>query len=128
MKSSASTTAANSLTSNASTTAAPTRWDCAGRHHARTNERQQELGKMRIDAAHRERWAGFLVAALLAVLVIGGMFGTGRAAGWRQSSQASARAAVREQEQTIIAAGDIVDCPNVAGSEATAKLLDSIPG
>jgi hypothetical protein len=31
-------------------------------------------------------------------------------------------------EQTVIAAGDIVDCPNFSGSEATAKLLDKIPG
>jgi hypothetical protein len=30
--------------------------------------------------------------------------------------------------QTILAAGDIVDCPNLSGSEATAKLLDNIPG
>jgi hypothetical protein len=31
-------------------------------------------------------------------------------------------------EQTVIAAGDIVDCNNLSGSEATAKLLDKIPG
>ena len=31
-------------------------------------------------------------------------------------------------DPTVIAAGDIVDCPNTAGSEATAKLLDKIPG
>ena len=31
-------------------------------------------------------------------------------------------------EQTITAAGDIVDCGNLSGSEATAKLLDAIPG
>ena len=30
--------------------------------------------------------------------------------------------------QTVIAAGDIVDCKNLAGSEGTAKLIDSIPG
>lgn len=33
-----------------------------------------------------------------------------------------------EQEQTVVAAGDIVDCGNLAGSEATAKLIDKIPG
>jgi len=27
-----------------------------------------------------------------------------------------------------VAAGDIVDCGNLSGSEATAKLLDAIPG
>jgi hypothetical protein len=31
-------------------------------------------------------------------------------------------------DPTVIAAGDIVDCENLAGSEATAKLLDKIPG
>ncbi len=32
------------------------------------------------------------------------------------------------QDQTLIAAGDIVDCKNLSGSEATAKLLDGMPG
>ena len=31
-------------------------------------------------------------------------------------------------EQTVIAAGDIVDCYNLSGSEATAKLVDKTPG
>ena len=31
-------------------------------------------------------------------------------------------------EQMVVAAGDIVDCKNLAGSEATAKLIDNIPG
>jgi acid phosphatase type 7 len=31
-------------------------------------------------------------------------------------------------DSTVIAAGDIVDCSHLADSEATAKLLDSIPG
>jgi hypothetical protein len=31
-------------------------------------------------------------------------------------------------DQTVVAAGDIVDCSNLSGSEATAKLLDNIPG
>jgi hypothetical protein len=31
-------------------------------------------------------------------------------------------------EQVVVAAGDIVDCKNLAGSEATAKLIDDIPG
>jgi hypothetical protein len=31
-------------------------------------------------------------------------------------------------DPTVIAAGDIVDCKNLSGSEATAKLLDKIPG
>jgi hypothetical protein len=31
-------------------------------------------------------------------------------------------------DPTVVAAGDIVDCSNPSGSEATAKLLDTIPG
>jgi hypothetical protein len=31
-------------------------------------------------------------------------------------------------DPTVIAAGDIVDCKNLAGAEGTAKLLDGIPG
>jgi hypothetical protein len=34
----------------------------------------------------------------------------------------------KEETQTVLAAGDIVDCANLSGSEATAKLLDNIPG
>ncbi|HWX54778.1 MAG TPA: metallophosphoesterase [Verrucomicrobiae bacterium] len=30
--------------------------------------------------------------------------------------------------QTVIAVGDMVDCPNVSGGEGTAKLADAIPG
>ncbi len=33
-----------------------------------------------------------------------------------------------DTNQTVIAAGDIVDCKTLAGSEATANLLDHIPG
>ena len=32
------------------------------------------------------------------------------------------------QEQTVVAAGDIVDCAHIANAEATAKLIDNIPG
>lgn len=32
------------------------------------------------------------------------------------------------KDQMLIAAGDIVDCTNLSGSEATSKLLDSMPG
>jgi hypothetical protein len=34
----------------------------------------------------------------------------------------------KDETQTVVAAGDIVDCKNLSGSEATAKLLDNIPG
>jgi hypothetical protein len=45
------------------------------------------------------------------------------AGGAKQPSKASAA-----DYATVIAAGDIVDCTHLADSEATAKLLDSIPG
>jgi len=59
---------------------------------------------------------------------------------WRQSDRLSltgtssfsgaqqAAKAVSPADVTVIAAGDIVDCAKMAGSEATAKLLDRIPG
>jgi acid phosphatase type 7 len=46
----------------------------------------------------------------------------------RAGSQAQASNPSPAADPTVIAAGDIVDCPNTAGSEATAKLLDKIPG
>jgi hypothetical protein len=45
-----------------------------------------------------------------------------------QSKAAASPSDTSTAEQTVIAAGDIVDCYNLAGSEATAKLLDKIPG
>jgi hypothetical protein len=84
---------------------------------------------MKNDVSRRERRAGFSAVALLAVLFVGGIFWAARSVGaTAQSGEPSARAAVKDQDQTIVAAGDIVDCTHLADSEATAKLLDSIPG
>jgi acid phosphatase type 7 len=44
----------------------------------------------------------------------------------RQSSSQGHTA--KTASTTVIAAGDIVDCKNLAGSEGTAKLIDGIPG
>lgn len=78
-------------------------------------------------------WAGtrkrafFLFAMLSAGLAIfGSSQQPGKSVGATRAHAASKAAA--EQEQTVVAAGDIVDCGNLAGSEATAKLIDKIPG
>jgi hypothetical protein len=56
---------------------------------------------------------------------------------WLTASLACAQVPVRvvrpvtndsADTQTVLVAGDIVDCPNVSGSEGTAKLLDQMPG
>jgi acid phosphatase type 7 len=44
------------------------------------------------------------------------------------NSVAGSRIDPTASEQTIVSAGDIVDCKALSGSEATAKLLDAIPG
>ncbi|HEV2986977.1 MAG TPA: metallophosphoesterase [Candidatus Angelobacter sp.] len=45
-----------------------------------------------------------------------------------QSKAVASPSDATTSEQTVIAAGDIVDCYNLSGSEATAKLVDKIPG
>ena len=45
-----------------------------------------------------------------------------------ESKGVPARAVTGGSVQTVVAAGDIVDCSSLSGPEATAKLLDSIPG
>jgi len=57
---------------------------------------------------------------------------------WRQSAGLTRTSSVNGANQssndapaadvTVISAGDIVDCAKMAGSEATAKLLDKLPG
>src|SRR5262249_51646854 len=132
MKSSASTMEANSSTSSASTTAARTLLDSAGRRHAKASKKRPEtFGEMKTETAGRLRRVGLAAIALLAVLFLAGDLRSQSAA---ESGTQSAKNATQgrtvsgQEEQTIVAAGDIVDCPNVAGSEATARLLDSIPG
>ncbi|HMF89327.1 MAG TPA: metallophosphoesterase [Candidatus Angelobacter sp.] len=86
---------------------------------------------MKNAAAGHLRRAGLSAVALLAILFLAGVPPSESVlgAGSQSAKNATAvRTASGEEEQTIVAAGDIVDCPNVAGSEATARLLDSIPG
>jgi acid phosphatase type 7 len=75
---------------------------------------------MNVTKAHRFRWASFLTVLVLAIL----------AGASDQKTSASATRAIdpTAPDQTVVAAGDIVDCGNLSGSEATAKLLDKIPG
>lgn len=44
------------------------------------------------------------------------------------SSQSSRSSQTNQREAVLVGAGDIADCRNLAGAEATAKLLDHIPG
>ena len=44
------------------------------------------------------------------------------------SSQSSRPSQTNNREAVLVGAGDIADCRNLAGAEATAKLLDHIPG
>src|SRR5215472_5238681 len=43
-------------------------------------------------------------------------------------TKSSARPSAPEQAAILVGAGDIADCKDLAGAEATAKLLDQIPG
>lgn len=44
------------------------------------------------------------------------------------SSQSCRSSQTNQREAVLVGAGDIADCRNLAGAEATAKLLDHIPG
>jgi len=55
-----------------------------------------------------------------------GCFGGGLAAA--QAKPASAVPAVTNSDPVLVGAGDIASCDDLAGAEATAKLIDKIPG
>jgi calcineurin-like phosphoesterase family protein len=73
-------------------------------------------------------WGAFILLST----VIASCLGQQRQAGPANPTNASPAAAPTQLSdnavQTVIAAGDIVDCKNLSGSESTAKLIDSIPG
>ena len=48
--------------------------------------------------------------------------------GWGSSGAAARATAAGEQTAVLVGAGDIADCRDLAGAEATAKLLEAIPG
>ncbi len=49
-------------------------------------------------------------------------------AGARNSGQAPAIPPANQEEAILVGAGDIADCSDLSGAEATAKLLETIPG
>src|SRR5260370_27909327 len=63
---------------------------------------------------------GFLVGVILAAAAFGTL-----ALGTENSSPATAPT---DQTAILVGAGDIADCRDLSGAEATAKLLDHIPG
>jgi acid phosphatase type 7 len=71
----------------------------------------------------------FALVFLIAVSVSGQQHcPAGAAAGSMASADTTPASTSGDANQTVIAAGDIVDCKTLDGAEATAKLLDAIPG
>lgn len=60
-----------------------------------------------------------------AVLLMAAVFSLGYAVGPAKSLQATV---ANEQTAVLVGAGDIADCSDLSGAEATAKLLEKIPG
>jgi hypothetical protein len=76
--------------------------------------------------ARRFARACFLLALIHALM--GSAQVSQSSSGSTAATRSSPGEAISGSDQTIAAAGDIVDCGNLSGSEATAKLLDNIPG
>jgi acid phosphatase type 7 len=72
----------------------------------------------------------FVAFVFLAAVSVSGQqhYPAGAAAGSMASADTTPANTSGDADQTLIAAGDIVDCKTLDGSEATAKLLDKIPG
>ncbi len=64
-------------------------------------------------------------SALTLAIVLVGCFFAGFA---RQRPKSSASTPTNNQSSTLVGAGDIADCKDLSGAEATAKLIDQIPG
>src|ERR1051326_522281 len=67
---------------------------------------------------------GFWVCAALAALLAA----TQIAAQIKSGTTTSATSAATEEAAVLVGAGDVADCRDLAGAEATAKLLEKIPG
>ncbi len=92
--------------------------------------------------ARRFRWAIFsvpLLGLMLFCLMLGCPFAAAQphqntpavsvpANQAPQTLSASSASDAKQESHTLLAAGDIVDCANLSGSEASAKLLDIMPG
>jgi len=63
----------------------------------------------------------FLGGSLVLIAIILVCFSAGGAAPWRAT-------AANDQTAILVGAGDIADCKDLSGAEATAKLLDQLPG
>jgi len=63
-------------------------------------------------------------ALTVAILVFGGLF-VGFA---KERAKSPGVPPAKDQAATLVGAGDIADCKDLSGAEATAKLLDQLPG
>jgi acid phosphatase type 7 len=61
------------------------------------------------------------------ILLFATLLAAGFSAGWGQGTPKAAPAA-GEQNEVLVGAGDIADCKDLSGAEATSKLLEAIPG
>jgi acid phosphatase type 7 len=71
------------------------------------------------------RGRGHVTRMFAGVLVLFGMILAGFLVG---SARSSFAAAANDQTAVLVGAGDIADCRDLSGAEATAKLLEQIPG
>ena len=62
-------------------------------------------------------------ALIAAILLIGAIFVSGP-----DRANSSSSSPATDQVAILVGAGDIADCKDLSGAEATAKLLDQIPG
>ena len=65
---------------------------------------------------------------VLATLIAAAIFAASSASAFAQGIKPAAQAAASAGDPVLVGAGDIVDCADLTGAEATAKLLDKIPG
>src|SRR5256885_5992858 len=128
MKYSGFTTAARNTCCSGSITSQPTRWDCGGiRRSKRDKKSGQGAGRKRKFLFPLFlRWTmqtgmKFGVRLAIACVIAAGMVAW-HAAGVKHS------AAMAESEAVLVGAGDIADCTDLSGAEATEKVLAKIPG
>lgn len=85
-----------------------------------------------IEQARLLRRAWFFLALALGTMCGNGCQSPSRSAAAETKTQAQSISEANPlaigSDPAIVAAGDVVDCKNLSGSEATAKLLDAIPG
>jgi hypothetical protein len=72
--------------------------------------------------------AGFLFSALLALLTFVGASGHNAQKGGGEKPAAVSAPGAQEADAVLVGAGDISSCDDLSGAEATAKLIEKIPG